>query len=123
MIINYLKMKINELPPQEIKKRIENCPINYAISKIGGKWKPIILHRIKIGINRFGILHKSIPTISKQMLTTQLRELENDGFITRKIYTQIPPKVEYFITENGVSIFAVLDALELWGRTQLKNTE
>lgn len=103
---------------EEIKLQFDNCPINYALSKIGGKWKPVILHRIKIGINRFGALQRAIPVISKQMLTSQLRELEQDGIIERKIYAEIPPKVEYFITKNGETVFPVLDALANWGRLQ-----
>ena len=109
--------------PEQVKKMIENCPINYALNKIGGKWKPVILHRIKVGINRFGILQRAIPQISKQMLTSQLRELENDGMIVRKIYAEIPPKVEYFISNNGETVFPVLDALACWGKNQLSNLD
>lgn len=90
------------------------------MSKIGGKWKPIILHRIKVGVNRFGIIQKAIPSISKQMLTTQLRELENDGFIERKIFAEIPPRVEYSISINGETIFPMLISIEEWGKSQLK---
>jgi DNA-binding HxlR family transcriptional regulator len=89
------------------------------LNKIGGKWKPVILHRIKIGINRFGALQRAIPIISKQMLTSQLRELEQDGFIERKIYAEIPPKVEYFISKNGETVFSVLDELAIWGKNQM----
>lgn len=103
---------------EEIRERIENCPINFAMNKIGGKWKPIILSRIKVGINRFGMLQRTIPTISKQMLTAQLRELERDGFIERRIYAEIPPRVEYFITPNGETIFPLLKAIEDWGMQQ-----
>lgn len=97
---------------------IENCPINYAIGKIGGKWKPLILHRIQVGVNRFGVLQRAIPMISKQMLTSQLRELEADGFIERKIYAEVPPRVEYFVTPKGATIFPVLAALAAWGKSQ-----
>ncbi len=111
-----------ELKDSEIiKKQIENCPINYTMNKIGGKWKPIILHRIKVGVNRFGILQRAIPIISKQMLTTQLRELEGDGFIERKIFAEIPPRVEYSITTSGETIFPLLDAIQKWGQGQMNN--
>ena len=113
-------MEENKLTLEEIIKHIENCPINFAMSKIGGKWKPIILHRIKVGINRFGVLQRAIPTISKQMLTSQLRELEQDGFIVRKIYAEIPPRVEYSITQNGESVFPLLESIEEWGKDQMK---
>lgn len=111
-------MKKNNLNLEELKNRIENCPINYAMNKIGGKWKPIILHRIKVGVNRFGIMQRAIPSISKQMLTTQLRELEDDGFIERKIFAEIPPRVEYYISENGQTIFPMLEFIEKWGKSQ-----
>lgn len=104
--------------PEEIKQLIEKCPINYAMNKIGGKWKPIILHRIKMGANRFGMLQKFIPSISKQMLTSQLRELEADGFISRTIFAEIPPRVEYTITENGETIFPLLQSIAEWGQKQ-----
>lgn len=115
-------MEIENLSLAEIKERIENCPINYAMNKIGGKWKPIILHRIYVGVNRFGILQKSIPTISKQMLTAQLRELENDGFIERKVFAEVPPRVEYSISKNGETVFPILNVLAEWGQAQLANT-
>lgn len=121
MIVNNLVNKNNINNPEQVKKMIENCPINYALNKIGGKWKPVILHRIKVGINRFGVLQRAIPQISKQMLTSQLRELENDGIIERKIYAEIPPRVEYFISKNGETVFPVLDALAYWGKNQLSN--
>jgi DNA-binding HxlR family transcriptional regulator len=112
-------MNENTLTLDEIINGIDNCPINFAMSKIGGKWKPIILHRIKVGINRFGVLQRAIPTISKQMLTSQLRELEQDGFIERKIFAEIPPRVEYSISQNGETIFPLLDSIEKWGKHQL----
>jgi DNA-binding HxlR family transcriptional regulator len=112
-------MSENKLSLEKIINDIENCPINFAMSKIGGKWKPIILHRIKVGVNRFGVLQRAIPSISKQMLTSQLRELEEDGFIERKIFAEIPPRVEYSISQNGETIFPLLDAIEKWGKYQL----
>ncbi len=105
---------------EEVRNKMKNCPINYAMSKIGGKWKPIILHRIQAGINRFGIMQKAIPAISKQMLTAQLRELEEDGFIERKIFAEIPPRVEYSITKSGKTIFPLLESMREWGEKQMK---
>lgn len=111
-------MNFSDYSIEEINKMVNNCPINFAMSKIGGKWKPLILHRIKSGVNRFGMLQRAIPTISKQMLTAQLRELEEDGLIDRKIFAEIPPRVEYSISKNGESLFPVLKAIEEWGREQ-----
>jgi DNA-binding HxlR family transcriptional regulator len=87
---------------------------------IGGKWKPIILYLISEEINRFGLLRRGVFGISKQMLTKQLRELEADGLITRKIYAEIPPRVEYFITEKGDSIFPIIDSMKAWGTLYMK---
>lgn len=94
-------------------------PIEYTLTTIGGKWKPNILFLIQLGINRFGLLNKGIYNISKQMLTKQLRELEKDGLITRKIYAEIPPRVEYFISEKGNTILPVLDAMFEWGQKNM----
>jgi len=90
--------------------------IEYTLSTIGGKWKPSILHLIHLGINRFGLLNRGIYGISKQMLTKQLRELEHDGLITRQIYAEIPPRVEYFISQKGASVLPILDAMFQWGQ-------
>ncbi|MCP4521414.1 MAG: helix-turn-helix transcriptional regulator [Cytophagales bacterium] len=102
-------------------KKVPNvdCPVTYCMSIIGGKWKPIILFLISKGANRFGILQKGIDGISKQVLTTQLRELENDGILERKMYAEVPPKVEYFITSKGESIFSVIHAMKNWGEENM----
>jgi DNA-binding HxlR family transcriptional regulator len=99
------------------KKSVEifECPVTYCMSKIGGKWKPIILFLISKGANRFGILQRNINGISKQMLTKQLRELESDGFLNRKIYAEIPPRVEYSITNLGFSLFPIIEDMRNWG--------
>lgn len=83
---------------------------------IGGKWKIIILYALGNGANRFGILQKTIPNISKQMLTTQLRELEKDKIIRRTIFPEIPPRVEYDITPLGKTLFPIIEAMDTWGR-------
>lgn len=103
------------------KYRIRSAsPIDYTMRTIGGKWKPIMLYLISVGINRFGLLRRGVFGISKQMLTKQLRELEADGLITRKIYAEIPPRVEYFITEKGDSIFPIIDSMQDWGAQYMK---
>ena len=95
------------------------CPVTYCMSMIGGKWKPVILYMIHKGANRFGILQRGIVGISRQMLTKQLRELEEDGIITRTIYAEIPPRVEYFITEKGKSLFPVIDKMRACGEENM----
>ena len=98
-----------------------DCPVTFCMSKIGGKWKPIILYLIRKGANRFGILERGIVGITKQMLTKQLRELEADGILSRTIYPEIPPRVEYAITAYGESLFPVIDAMSGWGLANMDN--
>jgi DNA-binding HxlR family transcriptional regulator len=94
-------------------------PIDYTLSTIGGKWKPSILYLIQVGVNRFGLLNRGIYGISKQMLTKQLRELEKDELITRQIYPEIPPRVEYFLSEKGKSVIPILDTMFQWGQAHM----
>lgn len=96
-----------------------DCPVTYCMSMVGGKWKAIIIYLISKGANRFGVLHRGIEGISKQMLTKQLRELEKDGLLHRKIFAEIPPRVEYTISEKGKSIFPVIDAMRKWGEQHI----
>ena len=93
----------------------EKCPLTYAIQVIGGKWKPIILFRLSQGINRFGVLSRSIIGISKNMLTQQLRQMEANKIINRKIYAEIPPRVEYSLTKKGESLLPIFKSLAEWG--------
>ena len=106
----------------ETKKSIEinECPVTYTMRKIGGKWKPIILYLITKGGNRFGILQRGIDGISKQMLTKQLRELEADGILNRKIFPEIPPRVEYSLTELGESLLPIIGSMRTWGEENMK---
>jgi len=93
-----------------------NCPMVTAISMIGGKWKPIILHMLSSGTMRFGELKKNIPPVSQKMLTQQLRELETDGIIVRKVYAEVPPRVEYSLSGKGAALTPILDELYAWGQ-------
>jgi len=94
---------------------VENCPVTATMGVIGGKWKILIIFLIYNEINRFGKMGMVLKEISKQMLTTQLRELENDGIIKRVIYPEIPPRVEYFLTEKGNSLLPIIDLMKDWG--------
>jgi DNA-binding HxlR family transcriptional regulator len=94
---------------------LENCPVTATLEVIGGKWKMLIIHLINNDINRFGKLSMILKDISKQMLTTQLRDLERDGLLERVIYPEIPPRVEYFLTSKGKALIPVLSALKDWG--------
>ena len=92
-----------------------SCPVSATMKIIGGKWKPVILYLIDHDVNRFGEMMREIKGISKKMLSGQLRELERDGMIHRKIYAQIPPKVEYSLSETGKSIKPVTKMMCKWG--------
>lgn len=98
---------------------IGSCPVTYCLKVIGGKWKPIILFMIHNGCNRFGMMQRAIEGISKQMLTKQLRELEADGVLERKIFAEIPPRVEYSITEYGMELLPIIGAMKTWGESQI----
>ncbi|MGL4394072.1 MAG: winged helix-turn-helix transcriptional regulator [Brevinema sp.] len=92
------------------------CSLEYTMSHIGGKWKPLILwHIAKDNLLRYGELKKKLAKISHKVLAEQLKELEADGFLLRKEYPQVPPKVEYHITETGQTLIPLLEALEAWG--------
>ncbi len=113
-----LKTRLMEIEMSETmdEKSGMQCPVTYTMSVIGGKWKPIILYLISKEVNRFGVLQRSIGGISKQMLTKQLRELEADGILERVIYPEIPPRVEYFITDKGNSLFPIIKEMSAWGK-------
>jgi DNA-binding HxlR family transcriptional regulator len=98
------------------------CPVTFCMNKIGGKWKPIILYLIRKDVNRFSSLQRAIPEISKQMLVNQLRELEDDKILERIVYAEIPPRVEYKITNHGKTLFPIIEAMSLWGLKQMKKT-
>lgn len=97
-----------------------NCPVVYCMNIIGGKWKPSIIHMIRTDRNRYSLLLKNITEISKQTLTNQLRELETDGIIDRHIFPEIPPRVEYNITEYGKSLLPIIDSMYKWGIENMK---
>lgn len=92
-----------------------HCPVEASIDIIGGKWKPLILWALRDGTLRFSKIEDELHGITQKMLTKQLRELEKDGMIVRKVYAQVPPRVEYSLTESGQSLMPVLDALCSWG--------
>lgn len=95
----------------------ETCPVTRAVQVIGGKWKLSIVFHLMGGTRRFGELRRLIPGVTQQMLTSQLRELEADGIVHRKVYAEVPPKVEYSLTEVGQELKAVTRHLEKWGET------
>jgi DNA-binding HxlR family transcriptional regulator len=112
------KPEINSKRFDNMVKQIEKyggCPVSATLKVIGGKWKPLILYFISVDVNRFGQLQRMIPGCSKRMMTTQLRELEKDGIINRKVFAQVPPKVIYSLTERGESLRPIFRELSKWG--------
>ncbi|MEL7003326.1 MAG: helix-turn-helix domain-containing protein [Bacteroidota bacterium] len=92
-----------------------SCPILSTIHFVSGRWKLVIIWQIRDQVGRFGELQRSIPGISKKMLSQQLKELERDGFIHREIFAEMPPRVEYSLTEFGRSFLPVLERIKEWG--------
>jgi DNA-binding HxlR family transcriptional regulator len=92
-----------------------NCAVRVTTDIIGGKWKPLILFHLQSGTRRFGQLQKLIPGSTKKMLTQKLRELERDEIISRKVYAEVPPRVEYSLTRYGRSLKPILEQMAKWG--------
>ena len=91
------------------------CPVETTLMLIGDKWKVLILRDLMYGTKRFGELKKSIGTVSQKVLTAQLRDMEEKGLLTRKVYAEVPPRVEYTLTETGYSLKPILDSMWAWG--------
>ena len=91
------------------------CPVETTLMLIGDKWKVLILRDLMDGTKRFGELKKSIGTVSQKVLTAQLRDMEEKGLLKRKVYAEVPPRVEYTLTETGYSLKPVLDSMWAWG--------
>ena len=93
------------------------CHFELTLDVIGGKWKPLILYYIGINeVLRYGELKRHIPNINERMLTRQLRDLEKDNLIKREVYREVPPKVEYSLTDRGKSLLPILHDLQIWGQ-------
>lgn len=91
------------------------CPVEVTLTLIGNKWKVLILRDLMPGTKRFGELRKSIGAVTQKVLTAQLREMEADGLISRTVYAEVPPRVEYTLTELGYSLKPILEAMWNWG--------
>ncbi len=92
-----------------------NCPVEVTLSLLGNKWKVLILKELLQGVKRFGKLSRSVSGISQKMLTQQLRQMEKDGIIKRKVYAEVPPRVEYSLTDIGKSLKPILNSMSKWG--------
>jgi DNA-binding HxlR family transcriptional regulator len=97
-------------------------PIDAALEVIGGKYKVAILYHLRASVVRFGELRRLLPLATPRMLTKHLRELERDGMIRRKVFRQVPPRVDYFLTEEGRSLVPILEALCEWGKRRMRRS-
>lgn len=100
---------------QRSTKELPACPVETTLTLIGDKWKVLILRDLMPGTKRFGELKKSIGHVSQKVLTAQLRDMEENGLLHRRTYAEVPPRVEYSLTDLGRSLKPVLDALQEWG--------
>lgn len=98
-------------------KELPACPVETTLTLISNKWKVLILRDLLPGRKRFGELKKSIGHVSQKVLTAQLREMESSGLLTRTVYAEVPPRVEYSLTDLGYSLKPVLDAMYHWGES------
>ena len=96
-------------------KKLPDCPVEVTLTLISNKWKILIIRDLLEGTKRFGELKKSVTNISQKVLTSNLREMEENNLLTRKVYPEVPPKVEYSLTEIGKSLSPLLDAMDQWG--------
>ena len=100
---------------KEILKELPACPVETPLTLIRAQWKVLFLRDLMSGTKRFGELKKSIGHVTQKVLTAQLRQMEESGLLTRKVYAEVPPRVEYTLTELGYSLKPVLDAMWAWG--------
>ncbi|AZV57354.1 helix-turn-helix domain-containing protein [Clostridium sp. AWRP] len=102
------------------KKDLPACPVETTLSLIGDKWKVLIIRDLLTGTKRFGELKKSVGSISQKVLTQNLRQMEQDGLVNRKVYAEVPPRVEYSLTSLGFSLKPILDVMWSWGEEYKK---
>lgn len=112
--------KHNESTSQSTAPNLPACPVETTLTLISNKWKVLILRDLLTGTKRFGELRKSIGTVSQKVLTSQLRQMEESGLLTRKVYAEVPPRVEYTLTELGYSLRPIMDAMWAWGENYKK---
>ncbi len=111
--ISFLSYEVNNMTEQ--KKELPACPVETTLTLIGDKWKVLILRDLLPGTKRFGELRKSIGNVSQKVLTAQLRDMEKSGLVNRQVYAEVPPRVEYSLTDLGHSLKPILDAMQNWG--------
>lgn len=104
-----------------MKQELPACPVEITMSLIGDKWKVLIIRDLLTGTKRFGELKKSLSGITQKVLTNNLRQMEASGLILRKVYAEVPPKVEYPLSDTGLSLKPILDSMVEWGNEYREN--
>ena len=107
----------------ETKAALPVCPVETTLTLIGDKWKVLILRDLMPGTKRFGELKKSVGSVSQKVLTAQLRAMEESGLVQRKVYAEVPPRVEYSLTGLGRSLKPILDSMWVWGEDYKRKYE
>jgi DNA-binding HxlR family transcriptional regulator len=118
---NNVSIEQNQLVMTKNNSEVFSCPMEETLKVLGGKWKPVIIYFISTDVRRFGELSRMVTGISKRMLTANLRELEDDNIISRKVYAEVPPRVDYTLTEVGQSLMPVIDLMYKWGESLQKS--
>ena len=103
-----------------MKRELPACPVETTLMLMSDRWKVLIIRDLMDGTKRFGELKKSIGSISQKVLTSNLRSMEESGLLTRKVYAEVPPRVEYTLTETGYSLKPILDSMVEWGKAYQK---
>lgn len=106
-----------------MRKELPACPVETTLMLISDRWKVLIIRDLLEGTKRFGELKKSVGNISQKVLTANLRSMEEDGLLTRKVFPEVPPCVEYTLTETGYSLRPILDSMTVWGTAYQENHE
>lgn len=122
--VSYKKILLKGFVIMQISKNeLPACPVETTLTLIGDKWKVLILRDLMPGTKRFGELKKSIGSVSQKVLTAQLRDMEANGLVNRKVYAEVPPRVEYSLTDLGKSLKPILDAMWNWGEDYKKSLQ
>lgn len=98
-----------------MKKELPDCPVETTLMLISDRWKVLIIRDLLDGTKRFGQLKRSVGTVSQKVLTAKLRSMEEDGLLSRRVFPEVPPRVEYTLTETGLSLKPILDSMRDWG--------
>ena len=106
-----------------MSKPIPACPVEMTLQLIGNKWKILILRDLLTGTKRFGELKKSVTGITQKVMTSNLRDMESSGLLTREVFPEVPPRVEYTLTDTGYSLEPILDSMYSWGENYKRNLD